>query len=56
MRSSLHRVFQRHGMSSTNLRLRHLRTVFGFRQYCAATEAFDRCIAARTACLAAALP
>ena len=40
------------GMSSTNLRLRHLRTVFGFRRYCAAsaaTQAFDRCIAARTA-------
>ena len=47
------------GMSSTNLRLRHLRTVFGFRRYCAAsaaTQAFDRCIAARTACLVAALP
>lgn len=47
------------GMSSTNLRLRHLRTVFGFRRYCAAsaaTQAFDRCIAARTVCLVAALP
>ena len=47
------------GMSSTNLRLHHLRTVFGFRRYCAAsaaTQAFDRCIAARTVCLVAALP
>ena len=47
------------GMSSTNLRLHHLRTIFGFRRYCAAsaaTQAFDRCIAARTVCLVAALP
>lgn len=41
------------GISWTEVRLRHFRTVFGFRWYCAAssaTEAFDRCIAALTAC------
>ena len=43
----------------TKARLRHLATVFRFSPYRAArslSEAFDHCIAARTACVVVALP
>src|SRR4029077_16424218 len=42
------------GTSLTKARLRHLATVLWFSPYCAASSlsgAFDRCIAARTACV-----
>ena len=47
------------GASSTVSRLRHFATVFGlipYRRLNSAIEACDRCIAARTACVVAALP
>ena len=47
------------GTSLTKARLRHLATVLWFSPYCAASSlsgAFDRCIAARTACVVVALP
>jgi hypothetical protein len=52
-------VFGPIGASLTNRRLRHLETVFWFSPYCAANSlsgAFDRCIAARMACVVVALP
>jgi hypothetical protein len=45
--------------SCTNARLRHLATVLWFRPYWAASSlsgAFDRCIAARIACVVVVLP
>lgn len=47
------------GASWTKARFRHLATVFGLRPCCAANSfsgAFDRCIAARMACVVVALP
>jgi hypothetical protein len=47
------------GASSTPSRDFHFRTVFGLSRYVrlsSATEAVDRCIAARTACVVAAHP
>jgi hypothetical protein len=46
-------------LSSTLARLRHFRTVLGLipkRSASAATEAFDRCHSARTACVVLAQP
>jgi len=59
LRTDDRRSFGPIGASSTVSRLRHFATVFGlipYRRLSSAIEACDRCIAARTACVVAALP